>query len=142
MRDNVERRGTNMEPPDGQEKRQALSHGEHHSICVESIHTMKEFMCLKLKPVSTAIDGFEKSIGRLWGVAVLIMILLLGSGGVSAIVANGNQRQDSEIETNKEHISDARTEMKEQHKEVMDKLDIVLKAVTNMKIEVRTHKHD
>jgi len=120
--DDVERRsGENHY--DGEERRR-MSWNEHHGICKENTVALKEYVCLKMKPLLTSLE-------RQWKVILVIAGFILASGAWTGIETWGNNVRDNDIEhIQKEHV-DFKQDVAKKIDGVNDKID---------RVEIRINK--
>jgi len=107
--DDVERR-TKQNAWNGPERRH-WSEEKHHDVCKENTVALKEYICLKLAPIKTAVN-------RQWGLAVVILVFILGGGIWTGVESYGNNVQSNDIE----HIQ---TEHKEFKEDIIKRIDAV-----------------
>jgi len=120
--DDVERRGGKNDY-DGPERR-GMSSKEHHEFCKEHTTALKEYICLKLKPLFSGQS-------RLWWFCGLVFIFLLGNGTWNGIQTYANNVQTNDIEhIQKEHV-DFKEDVTKKIDGVNDKID---------RVEVRINK--
>lgn len=92
---------------------------EHEAECQDRRQTMREYVCLKLKPIN-------KQLTIYWVILFLFITGLLGGNYWSGSV---NAKQSAEIKNNKESMDKVEKAFIMHHKELVSRLD---------KLETRT----
>ena len=115
--DDVERRKTERRTPHSNDA--CMTHDEHHDTCREQFTTLKEYMCLKMKPVNDSITRLTKETDALKNIMVIIVIGLLG-GGLWTAFAGINT---SSLQKNLEHVKSEHKEIKDDFSKQLDKVE-------------------
>lgn len=107
--------------------RDCIEKDEHHDICSENKAVLKEYVCLKLKPITTVQENQGFALLSLKSWLTWITIFLIGGGLTSGLISYAQNIEQGKIaeeliHSEKERIA-IRVEMKDIRNDMVARVD-------------------